>query len=61
MHTTFSPRMAAALLDLVETIDGALTRFSERTMVPANEVTDVLLDVRSYWLEVVLSEACDHA
>lgn len=32
----------------VKTVDEALERFSGRTMVPAAEVCDVLLDLREY-------------
>jgi hypothetical protein len=60
MHTTFSARMAHELLCLQETIDSALTTYTGRSIVPASEVVDLLLDLRCHWLEVVMSEACEH-
>ena len=60
MHTTFSRELAHSLLCLVETVDAALTTYGARTMVPASEVVDTLLDIRARWLDAVMSEACDH-
>jgi hypothetical protein len=54
--STFSPAIANELLDLVHLIDDLATRYHGRGMVPASEVVDALLDIRTVWLGVVLAD-----
>jgi hypothetical protein len=52
--------MADALLCMVETIDGALTTYSARSLVSSAEVLDLLLDLRVQWREAALADPCCH-
>lgn len=47
----------ALLGDMVDIIDNTMGEYAGRTLVSAPEVIDVLLDLRSLWVQIVLADA----